>query len=155
MGIDACAVTPITPGVVTFDATAFKTAFPAFASVPDPILDMNFTWATQLLANSCCSRVKDAPTRASLYQLVVAHITAMLNGSNGQPPQGSPGRVSSASEGSVSVSLEMLAQSESASWWQQTVWGAMYWRMTAQYRTAAYFPPACASPESPWDAWPQ
>lgn len=155
MGIEACAVTPITPGVVTFDATAFKAAFPAFASVPDGILVMNFTFATQLLENSCCSAVKDAPTRASLYQLVVAHITSLLNGQNGQPPQGVVGRVSSAAEGSVSVSTEMLAQSESASWWQQTPFGAMYWRMTAQYRTARYFGPACGSPQSPWDAWPQ
>jgi len=155
LGIDACAATPITPGVVTFDATVFKDAWPAFTSVPDPVLVMNFEYATLLLANSCCGLVKDAPTRAALYDLVVAHITALLNGVNGQPGQGIVGRISNATEGSVSVSAEFQAQSESAAWWNQTQYGAMYWRATAQYRTATYFPPACAAAPSPWDAWPQ
>ena len=155
MGIDACAATPITPGVVTFDPSAFVTAFPAFASVPGASLTMNFGFATLMLENSCCSAVKDAPTRAMLLNLAVAHITALLNGVNGQPPQGVVGRVSDATEGSVSVTAEFQAQSESAAYWNQTPWGAMYWRATAQYRTAHYFPPACAAGPSPWDAWPQ
>jgi hypothetical protein len=155
VGIDACTNTPVTKGIVTFDATAFKTAFPAFASVPDAILAANFQFATLMLQNSCCSVVEDAPTRAVLYQLAVCHITALLNGVNGEPPSGVVGRISNATEGSVSATTEMMTQSESAAYWNQTQWGAMYWRMTAQYRTARYVPPCGPQGFSPWDAWPQ
>ena len=149
----------VTPGIVTFDPTAFRTAFPAFASISDAILNGNFTYATLLLNNSCCSVVKDAPTRAQLLNLIVAHITSLLNGANAQPPQGVVGRIANASEGSVSVGTEMLTLSESAAYWNQTPWGAMYWRMTAQYRAATYIPPVCdygyGYGVGPWDAWPQ
>lgn len=140
---------------MTFDPVAFVAAFPAFTSVPAAALSANFQYATLLLDNSCCSTVKDAPTRALMLNLIVAHITALLNGVNGDPPQGVVGRVSNAAEGSVSVSTEMMAQSESASYWNQSPWGAQYWRISAQYRSAKYFPPAFSNTPSPWDAWPQ
>lgn len=155
MGITACTPTPITPGIVTFDPVAFIAAFPAFTSVPSAALSANFLFATLLLENTCCSPVKDAPTRAALLNLIVAHITALLNGVNGDPPQGAVGRVSSASEGSVSVQLDFKTESEAASYFAQTQWGGLYWRMTAQYRTARYFPPCHFEGVFPWDAWPQ
>lgn len=50
-------------------------------------------------------------------------------------PAGQPGRVQSATEGSVSTSFDLLkANSISAQWWLQTRCGAMYWQMTARYR---------------------
>ena len=155
MGIDACAATPVTPGIVTFDPVAFQSAFPAFALVPGAALSANFTFATLLLNNSCCSVVCDAPTRAQLLNLIVAHITALLNGVNGQAPGGAVGRIASATEGSVSATTEMMTQTESAAFWNQTQWGAMYWRMTAQYRTARYFPPRsdCYGYQS--SGWPE
>lgn len=155
MGIEACVPTPITPGIVTFDPVAFVAAFPSFTSVPASALDANFSFATQLLDNTCCGVVKDAPSRANLLNLIVAHITALLNGVNGDPPQGAVGRVSSASEGSVSVQLDFQTQSEASAYFQQTQWGALYWRMSAQYRTARYFAPCHFEGVFPWDAWPQ
>lgn len=148
-------VLPIVPGIVTFDPAAFIAAFPAFTQVPAPALTANFNLATLLLDNSTCSVVQDAPTRAQLLNLITAHITALLNGVNGEPPQGVVGRVSSATEGSVSVQTEMLTQTESAAYWNQTQWGALYWRTTAQYRTARYFPPCDSDTPFPWGSWPQ
>ena len=156
MGIAACSPQPVTPGIVTFVPADFKTAYPAFASVPDAVLTGYFGIATLFLNNSCCSIVQDAPTRALLLNLVVAHIAALLAGENGQPGQGVVGRINSASEGSVSVSTEMMAKSESAAYWQQTQYGAMFWQATLVYRTARYVPPVCGPVGfSPWDAWPQ
>lgn len=156
MGIDACTPQPVTPGIVTFDPAAFIVAYPAFATVPSPVLTANFMLATLMLNNSCCSIVQDAPTRAILLNLITAHITALLNGENGQPPQGIVGRINSASEGSVSVGTEMLAKTESASYWQQTQYGSIFWQATLVYRTARYVPPCNAGfGFSPWDAWPQ
>jgi Protein of unknown function (DUF4054) len=158
MSIEACAPIPVTPGIVVFDPTDFQTRYPAFATVSDAALQQNFNQATLMLENSCCSIVKDAPTREILLNLATAHITALLNGVNGQPPQGIVGRVSSAQEGSVSVQAEMLTQSMSAAYWMQTPWGAAFWQMTLPFRTARYIPPSGGvgfGYDDAWNAWPQ
>lgn len=156
MGISPCASVPVTPGIVTFDAAAFKVAYPAFAGLSDPVLTANFGMATLQMNNSCCSAVKDAPTRALLLNLLVAHISALLNGANGQPPQGIVGRVSQASEGAVSVSADYSSSvNDSEAYYIQTPWGAQYWQSTLPYRTARYIPPCDSDGAFPWDAWPQ
>lgn len=46
-----------------------------------------------------------------------------------------PGRVASASEGSVSSSFDLIkSNSQSAQWWNQTPCGSTYWMMTGKYR---------------------
>lgn len=154
MGISSCTPNPVTPGIVTFDPSAFQESFPAFASVSDAALEANFAFATLMLDNSCCSVVRDAPTRAQLLNLATAHITALLNGVNGQPPTGVVGRISQAQQGSVSLSSEMLAKTESASYWQQTPWGAQYWQSTVKYRTARYVPRCDAGAFDVGGGWP-
>lgn len=56
------------------------------------------------------------------------------------PPQGIVGRVNQATEGSVSVSAEMIATANSQ-WYLQTTYGASYWTATARFRTAIYIAP--------------
>ncbi len=143
----------VTPGIVTFDPAAFKSAFPAFSTVPDAALTFNFNLATIQLNNSYNSVVQDEPTRAQLLNLVTAHITAILNGVNGQAPTGTVGRVANATQGSVSVQLEFRTDSEAASFYAQTTWGSLFWQLTVVYRTFRYASPACRNPS--WDAWPQ
>jgi Protein of unknown function (DUF4054) len=157
MGISLCTPTVITPGIVTFDPVAFAAAFPAFATVPGAALTANFNLATLQLENDCCSAVCDAPTRASLLNLITAHITALLNGVNGQPPQGVVGRISQAQQGSVSVQTEFESESEAAAYYAQTPWGLQYWQSTLRWRTAHYIPAHhhWDSGEAAWDAWPQ
>src|ERR1044071_2718593 len=107
MAVIACPPsTPITRGVVTFAPSAFKTAFPAFATVADAALTLNFGAAELFLNNSCGSLVKDAYLREKLLNYLVAHITALFNGVNGESPPGTVGRISDATEGSDSVSVE-------------------------------------------------
>jgi hypothetical protein len=143
----------ITPGIVTFDPAAFKSAFPAFSTVPDAALQFNFGLATLQLNNSYSSVVQDEPTRAQLLNLLTAHFTAILNGTNGQAPTGVVGRVANATEGSVSVQLEFRTDSEAASFYAQSPFGALFWQLTVIYRTFRYASPACRNPS--WDAWPQ
>lgn len=165
MGISPCNPIPVTPGIVAFDPVAFSEAYPCFSSVSAAALTENFNSATLMLDNSCCSVIQDAPTRSQFLNLATAHITALLNGVNGQPPQGIVGRINNATQGSVSVQAEMLTKTESAAWWQQTQWGAMFWAATLKYRTARYVPPCSGFPIFPgpngpgtWDAcsdgWP-
>jgi hypothetical protein len=144
----------ITPGIVAFDPTAFQAAYPSFASVPDAVLTGNFNLATLQLNNSYCSAVQDEPTRAQLLNLLTAHITALLNGVNGKPPSGAVGRISSATQGSVTVQMEFKTDSEAASYYQQTQWGATFWQSTAVYRTMRYVRGNCYGDAS-WNAWPQ
>jgi hypothetical protein len=141
MSIAPCSPATVTPGIVVFNPTAFAARYPSFATVTEAALQQNFNQACLMLDNSCCSVVRDAPTREILLNLATAHITALLNGVNGQPPQGVVGRVSQAQEGSVSVQAEFEAKSESAAFWAQSPWGLAFWTATLKYRTARYIPP--------------
>lgn len=138
--------TPVVRGVVIFSPTAFKAAFPQFSTIADAILTMNFSFAELQLANTCCGTVKNAVLRESLLNLLVAHITQILNGINGQPPAGIVGRVDKATEGSVSVSADMGTVVYGQAYYNQTQWGLMYWQATARFRTMRYIvaPPTCA-----------
>ncbi len=140
--IGPCTASPITPGIVVFDAATFVQTYPAFAAVPVSALQNNFTLAETQLNNSCCSVVRDVNKRAVLLGLLTAHITALLNGANGQPASGVVGRVASATQGSVSVSTEYSTTvDDSEAYYIQTPWGAAYWQSTLQYRTARYLGP--------------
>jgi len=145
MSIAGCG--PISPqlGVVVFDAVAFLSQYPQFTNIPQPALQGNFIGATQLLNNTCCSAIKDAPTREYFLFLLVAHITKLLNGDNTTPATGVVGRVSEAQQGSVRVRSEMgglRTTTELEAYFLQTQFGAMFWTMTAQFRTMRYFAPA-------------
>lgn len=142
----------ITPGIVVFDPAAFIAAYPAFSTVPTPALINNFTAATLMLNNGWGSIVRDAPTRALLLNLLTAHITAILNGTNGGPSD-VVGRLSAATEGSVSATIDYLTQSEAAAYFSQTVWGAQFWQSTVIYRTARYV--SAGNRSNSWDAWPE
>lgn len=156
-GISPCECSPITPGIVTFDPSAFIVLYPQFASVSEAALNQNFVLAQLLLNNGCCSAVRDAPTRSQMLNLVVAHITQLLNGINGDPAGGVVGRISNAAQGSVSMTAEWASSvSMTEAYWSQTQFGAMFWTMAAPYRLAFYMPPAeCGFLGDTWDAWPQ
>lgn len=145
---------PVTPGIVEFDPAAFKADYPSFSTVSDAACTFNFNLACLQLNNSYCSVVQDEPTRAQLLNLLTAHITALLNGVNGAPPAGTVGRISGATQGSVSVQTEFKTDSEAASYYTQTQWGATFWQSTAVYRTMRYVR-ASRCDDASWNAWPQ
>lgn len=123
--------------VVVFDSAAFKEAYPQFAAVSDGMLTNYFNLATLYLSNTDCSIVQDIPKRTTLLWLLTAHI-AYLSGAltpDGQP--GLVGRISSATEGSVSVATEM-PMTPSSAWFMQTQWGAMFWQSTLSLRSFRY-----------------
>lgn len=142
MSVAPCSSPAISQGVVVFEPAVFKTQYPAFATLTDPVLQVNFDIATLFLNNSCCSVVKDANIRERLLYMVVAHIAALLQGENGKPPSGIVGRVTEASEGTVSVSAAYVNDmSMSEAYFSQTPYGAMFWMATAGYRMFHYMPP--------------
>lgn len=146
----------ITTGIVAFDPAAFKADFPAFSTISDPALQLNFNLATLQLDNSIYSVVQDVGIRTALLNLLVAHITALLNGVNGQPASGAVGRVSQATQGSVSAGLAYTTKSEAAAYYSQTPWGAQFWQSTVTYRTARYVSGYPTGREGgSWNAWPE
>ena len=151
---------------VAANATSFTdTGAAGTAGVPPDInttagiLAQNFQLATLQLNNSYGSIVQDAPTRAYLLNLLVAHLTQLIYGIDGQAPTGVVGRISSANQGSVSVQTEFQTQSEAAAFYVQTQFGAIYWQSTAIYRTARYVVPSCYGSSGAWGpswgAWPE
>ncbi len=134
-------------GAVVFDPASFVQRFPQFAAynAANPAgLQMLFDEAALLCKNDYTSLVKDLGERAILLNLITAHI-ATLNGITEPTGAGSTakqvGRVSSATQGSESASLDMGAVHGSAAWWMQTQYGASYWQMSAKYRNARFIFP--------------
>lgn len=145
-----CSVAPApVHGVVEFDFAEFIAAYPAFALGPEPLFENYFDLATQILNNTCSSLVDDANKRLRLLYLLVAHIATLVPLSGGAGGGGAMvGPIVSASEGSVSVSSGFMAAiTASNAWFMQTQWGALYWQLTAQYRTMHYVAPTqCCGP---------
>ncbi len=127
---------------VVFDYTVFSAMYPYIAqSVNSVQAQMYFLQAELYVDNGHCSIIDNCNgQRAIFLYMVTAHIALLSASINGQPPTAMVGRVSSATEGSVSVSSEMNAASGSAQWFMQTQPGASYWTLTAKYRKMTYVP---------------
>jgi hypothetical protein len=149
----------MTPGVVTFDYALWAQAYPNLAAKADaPLAGTYFARATLYLDNTPSSRVCDLDQRQALLFLLTAHIAKLsqMAAAAGDGP-GLVGRISQATQGSVSVSADMPNQPQGAAWYQQTTYGADYWAATAWLRTAIYVPPARGpygfGSLGPWRRW--
>lgn len=128
--------------IVTFVPADFKAAYPEFASVPDARTGVMFTIAAQSqLDNTDCSPVMDVSYRTQLFFMLVAHLLALFGAAPTSPNNRPPGRISSATEGSVTSAFEynIPVGSSMAAWYMQTAYGAMYWTVTAPFRSMQYY----------------
>jgi hypothetical protein len=148
-----------TTGSVVFDYAAWSARFPELAPrVSQSLAQAYFDQDCPLyLDNTAASPVPDLGKRAALLNLIVAHIAA-LNApqANGQAASPIIGRITSASEGSVSVQAEMGPASGTSAWWMQTQYGASFWQATVSLRTFRYV----AAPQPVFDPigayyWPR
>lgn len=124
--------------VAAFDFAAWSARYPELGAVGSTLAASFFSEATLYLDNTDASPVTDAGQRLVLLNMLTAHIAA-LAGFGGRDP-GMVGRVSSASEGSVSISADAGALPGSAAWYQQTSYGMSYWQATKPFRSAVYVP---------------
>lgn len=129
--------------IVVFVPADFKAAYPEFTSVSDARCTMLFTIAQgALLDNTGGSPVCDVTYRTQLFYMLVAHLLLIFGTSDTPTADNAPpGRISSATEGTVTSSFEYILPAGSAmqAWFNQTKYGAMYWMATAPYRSARYF----------------
>lgn len=128
--------------IVTFDYAAWSARFPELASsVAEPQAQGYFDEATLYQANDGSGPVCNAVQQSALLNLLTAHIAKLYATLNGVPASGLVGRISDATEGSVSVSADMGAEAGAfQAWLQQTAYGASWWNATRQFRTFRYRP---------------
>lgn len=130
--------------VVVFDPAAFKAAFPQFQDVPDATLSALFAMiGFTYIDNTDESIVVNVDQRGAMMNFLLAHMLVLFGwvDTNGVvvPGAGAVGRVSSATEGTVSTSLEYKVPASAAeAWYNQTPYGAAYWVMTAPFRSFHY-----------------
>lgn len=123
---------------IVFDKARFQAAYPEVQAT-DAQLEMWFTQAESLLDNTDHSIVEKLEEREMLLFLLVRHFAALAE----RAAQGGlVGRISSATEGSVSVSADYGGTPDSA-WYLQTPYGATFWQLTAKYRRFRYVAGGC------------
>jgi len=126
---------------VVFDPAAFKARYPEFAAVADPTLAACFDEAGLYLSNTDNSPVQNLTRRATLLNMLTAHVAYIggLLSADGMPRP--VGRVSQASEGSVSAAFEGVPPTPgSGAWFQQSQYGAAFWQATSGLRGMRYIP---------------
>lgn len=134
-------------GPVTFNYATWVAGYPEFSLCNSDQGQAWFDRACLLCANATCNIVFPTGNLPALLYLLTSHI-AWLSAprdaqgrpsATGQPPSPLVGRISSASEGSVNVSVEWKGSgSPSEDWYIQTPYGALYWQCTAWTRTFRY-----------------
>lgn len=128
--------------IATFDVASFRATYPAFSEFPpDATLATYFALAGEVwLRNDGTGPVRTTTLQTALMNMLTAHLAQLFSGPDGNDPSGLVGRISSATEGSVTVASEYESTMNSA-WFNQTPYGAAFWQATAAYRTfAAYLP---------------
>lgn len=134
--------------IAVFDYERWAARYPELVQRVDQYLGAElFEEAGLYLANTDASVVPCDPStfqpRLLLLGMIVAHLAAL----RAPERDGAVGRVSQASQGSVSVTLEMAPATAGAAWWQQTVYGASYWQSTARFRLGGrYVVGKCSGP---------
>jgi hypothetical protein len=127
--------------VVTLDIPKFRAIFPEFSDVTDVQLQFLFDEATDYLNNSEYSVVPEYAKRERLLYLLMAHLAWIRYGdAKGNGGSGFVGRISSATEGSVSVGSELGAMSVGTAWYTQSPYGLAFWQATKVYRMAKWYP---------------
>ncbi|MGJ8524337.1 hypothetical protein LMG33818_000045 [Halomonadaceae bacterium LMG 33818] len=141
---------------VTFNPDEWRQSFPAFSGLSDAQLQMAWDVATTIVSNDDCSQVPYNPpnvtSRQTILYMLVAHIVALgvagspssnsgsssdgssTNSSVGDGAQAGP--ITSASEGSVSVSFAVSGPDSSGSnagWYNQTRYGQTVLRLLRPY----------------------
>lgn len=133
-------------GAVAFNYDTWAARYPEFLGVSKALAQAYFDEANLYVANEAWNPAFAQGSLGALLNMATAHI-AWLNAprdakgnpsSTGAAPPNIVGRITSANEGSVSVSAENNYPPGSAQWWQQTRYGAAFWQASNPYRRFRY-----------------
>lgn len=134
---------------VTFSYATWVASFPEFSALTPEQGQAYFNDATLICANSCSNQINRDGNLAALLYWLTSHFAWLkcpkdANGNpaaTGQLASQLVGRISDAAEGSVHVSTDWQMGGDATAlekFLVQTKYGAAYWAMTSQYRTARY-----------------
>ena len=128
--------------IATFVSADFRAAYPAFALNPsDPTLQTYFDLAGEVWwRNDGTSPVRTVTLQTKLMYMLTAHVTFLFSGPDGLNTSDIVGRVSSTTEGSVTVASE-YASTNNSQWFDQSPYGAAFWQATAAFRSGGRFIP--------------
>lgn len=129
---------------VIFDYAVWSARYPEFATVSQPLAQSYFDEATVYHANDGSGPVKTAAQQSTYLNMLTAHIAALNATVAGVAPTPLVGRISNASEGSVSVGVDFPVTINNA-WFEQTKYGSAYWQATSGYRNMRYRPGFCGN----------
>jgi Protein of unknown function (DUF4054) len=132
-------------GVVAFDWLLWSARYPELAAfVPQATAQSYFNEAQLYCDNTPCSPIRDdtpGGQRATLLNMLTAHIAALNAPLNGQPSSPLVGRINGATEGSVSVQTQYIdPKTDLQAWANSTKYGAAWWAATVQFRSFRYVP---------------
>lgn len=126
--------------IVELKIATFRAIYPEFSNISDDLLPFLFDNATDYLDNTEMSLVAQSDKRERLLYLLMAHLAYMRYGDKDRNGgSGMVGRVSSASEGSVSVSSDLGQVEFRSAWYTQSPYGMDYWQATKVYRMGVWF----------------
>ena len=127
-------------GIASFTYSAWAAIFPELGLYTNSAQATQYwTEATMLLDNTISSPVQDVTQRTAILNLITAHICALRQPLGGQPSSPLVGRISDATEGSVSVKAELIVAAGSAQFWAQSKYGLQAWQMLLPFRSARYY----------------
>ena len=128
--------------VVQFSYPAWVARYPEFAQVQPATAALFAAEASLYHKNDGTGPVNDAGQQLALLNMATAHV-AKLAAMASKEGGGIVGRITDATEGSVSVSADYgTTIGQNQAWWIQTTYGSSYWLATAPYRTMKYHAPA-------------
>lgn len=144
---------PPLPPAVTFDYANWIIWYPDFENVDEPYATSCFWRAGMLCQNNSANPVVwnangDTTQLAYFLNLLTCHIVwlnapqinGLPNTSGGTSPSPIVGRISQATEGSVTVAAELPTMPMGSAYFTQTKWGLEYWQASAAYRQGPYYP---------------
>lgn len=136
--------------ITAFDYGEWVVRAPALTQVPESAVIGILPIADAYWRNDGTSPATTPELQKTIYYLIIAHLVQLMYGTGATSnPSGIVGRITSASEGSVSVSSEWPTNPSNA-WYLQTTYGAAFWQLTAAYRTMRYV----AGPRRIFNPWP-
>lgn len=124
--------------VFVFDPDAFKLAYPQFASFTNEQLISFFEEVENTVLDNTETSCISLANRKKWFYLLVAHNAELQNRIN-SGNTGLVGRISSATEGSVSISTDYnMGSGAMEQWLKQTPYGAKFYAYTAPWRKAIW-----------------
>ena len=120
---------------MTFSYSTWVARYPEFSTVTEQVAQLYFNEACLYCDNTGAGPITDQTKLAMLLNMLTAHIAFLNDPANA----GIVGRVASASEGSVSVSLDAGLMPGTAAWFMSSRYGAAFYQATAGQRTARIY----------------